>query len=206
MRCPFCNSVAQENLDQCPECGFTLAEVQRVFGVASSLAPGVVDSDQIFSKRETRLLKKSLDQFRRRFPQCQFSVVTNTHPAPNLPFSVYTFWLFNTSGICRKIDKAGDNHDLLLAIDSTRGQASLVIGYGLEPFVNSRHIEEILNCGLEHFKAGQWAEGALAIIAAAESHLAEICSGLNQTFGIDIQKIYESDKKRRGELIRQGEY
>ncbi|MGK0188418.1 MAG: putative membrane protein YgcG [Verrucomicrobiales bacterium] len=206
MRCPYCSTAAHESLEQCSECGFTLAEVQRAFGVATSLEQGLTDFDQIFSKKEARGLRNNLQDFRRRFPQCEFSVVTKVHPSPKLPISVFAFWLFNTSGICRKIDKAGDNHDLLLTIDSERGMASLMIGYGLEPFVSAQHVEDMLKCGHGHFKAGNWAEGTRAIIAAAESHLAEICSGMNQTFGINIQKIYESDKQRKGELVRQGEF
>jgi uncharacterized membrane protein YgcG len=196
MRCPFCSSPAQEILEQCPDCGFVLTEVQRIFGVAASLEPGLTDLDEIFSKGERRVLSKALEHFRRRFPQCQFSVVTNAHPSPNLPFSVYAFWLFNTSGICRKIDKGGDNHDLLLTIDAKRGLAALLVGYGLEPFVGPQHIGEILNAGKGELQSGNWADAVKTIVNAAESHLAGICSGLNQTFGIDIQKIYEADKFR----------
>ncbi|MCB1099009.1 MAG: TPM domain-containing protein [Verrucomicrobiales bacterium] len=206
MRCPFCKSPAQEILEQCPDCGFTLTEVQRVFGVAASLEPGLSDLDQIFSKGERRGLIKALSHFRRKFPQCQFSVIASEHPSPKLPYSVYAFWLFNTSGICRKIDKAGENHDFLLAIDSKRGLASLLVGYGLEPFVGPQHIEEILNSGKSQLHAGNWSGAVMAIVEAAESHLASICSGLNQTFGIDIQKIYEADKQRKGELVRPGEF
>ena len=183
-----------------------LTEVQRVFGVAASLEPGLTDLDQIFSKSERRRLSKTLKHFRRRFPQCQFSVVASVHPSPKLPFSVYAFWLFNTSGICRKIDKGGDNHDLLLTIDAKRGLAALLVGYGLEPFVGPQHIEEILNAGKSALQAGNWAEAVKAIVNAADARLASICSGLNQTFGIEIQKIYEADKLRKGELVCQGEY
>ena len=206
MRCPFCNSAAAENLDQCPECGFTLAEVQRVFGVAASLEPGLNDIQQIFSKRERRTILKLLDNFSRKFPQSQFSVVTNAHPSPKLPFTVYGFWLFNTSGLCRKIDKAGDNHDILLVIDSNGGLACLLIGYGLEPFVSQKHVAGILESGEQDLKSRNWLGAVQKIVERTETQLAEICAGFNQTFGIDMQGIYEADKKEKGELVGKGEY
>lgn len=206
MRCPFCNTAATESLDQCPECGFTLAEVKRVFGVATSLDPGLNDLEQVFAKREHRSIKKRLDNFKRKFPQCQFSVVTNANPSPKLPFAIYGFWLFNTSGISRKIDKGGDNHDILLALDTTGKGACLLIGYGLEPFISRQHISEILEAARDQLTAKDWA-GAIATIVDATAHqLGEICSGLNRTFGIDMQQIYETDKLRKGELVRKGEY
>jgi len=88
---------------------------------------------------------------------------------PKLPFSVYAFWLFNTSGICRKIDKAGDNHDILLVIDGERGFASLLIGYGLEPFISAQHVAEILESGQTQLKAGSWSEAVNVIIKAADA-------------------------------------
>lgn len=206
MRCPFCHSAGREGIEQCPECGFSLAEVQRVFGVPSGLEPGLNDRQRIFSRGERKSVARALEAFQRKFPQCRFSIVTESCPSPELPLVVYGFWLFNTSGICRKLDRAGDNHDLLLVIDADAGQACLLIGYGLEPFVGPETIAGILEAANDELADGRWLAAVRLIVSQAGTCLAAACSALDRTFGIDIQKIYEADKERRGELIRKGEY
>ena len=206
MKCPFCSATVHEHLAKCQECGFTLLEVQRVFGVASTLEPGVTDFQEVLSKREVRSLRKRLGAFQHRFPQCRFSIVTQDHPSPRLPMLVFAFWLFNTSGLSRKIDKGGNNHDLLLVVDTNLGAAGMVVGYGLEPFVGQKQIGDMLAAGQQEFKESKWLPALEAIIDSAESHLAEICSGIDQIFGINTKAIYEEDMERRGELVRPGEW
>jgi uncharacterized membrane protein YgcG len=206
MRCLYCHREAHEDLARCPECGFALQQVRELLGVSPALDPGVSDLQGVFTKREVRQLKSRLADFERKFPQSTFSVVTSEHPSPSLPFSIFAFWLFNTSGICKKLNTGGNNHDLLLTLDAPRGVACLTAGYGLEPFVGQEPLSFIVEQAKKEFESGAWLAGALTIIDQAEKTLAEICSNLNRTYGISTQKIYEDEKRRSGDLIQKGDY
>ena len=154
MKCPYCHAHAHEELARCPECGFALQQVRELFGVAPNLAAGVHDLQAVFTARQIRTLKGRLAEFRRKFPQSSFSVVTADHPSPSLPLAVFAFWLFNMSGLCRNLDKGGDNHDLLLVIEANLGLACLTIGYGLEPFIGQEHLGFIVEQAKSDFENG----------------------------------------------------
>ena len=206
MECPYCKEPGYGAVELCAGCGFSLGEAKRLFGVPAALHPGVSDQDALFSKKAIRTLTSAVKTFERKFPQSQFSVVTSRNPSARMPLRVYAFWVFNMSGICKGLNKGGLNHDLLLMIDNEKGEASLTIGYGLEPFIPTGKLDKILaNAGTD-LADGDHLNACLGVIAETEKTLASVCAEMNETFGIDVQKIYEAEKERVGESERVGEY
>lgn len=192
MRCPYCSNPAFESLAECPRCGFALHKLDALFGTIPRLSPGISDAGKLFSKRDVAKLTAEISRFEKKFPQLLFSIVT-TNLAPGDNLAAYAFWIFNKAGVCRPLDKGGDNRNILLMIDAGNARASLLVGYGLEPFVGEKHLAAVIADAAPEFREGSYFEGTKAAIASLDAVLCRICSGLDTTYGICMNEIFLQD-------------
>jgi uncharacterized membrane protein YgcG len=187
MFCPYCHAPAFEAQPACERCGFSIERIEPFFGVMPRLKPGLSDLAGIFAPRETRRLKSLLGRFSGQFPQIGFSIVTTVLESGQ-PLSAYAFWIFNRGGICRQLER-GRSRDLLLTVDAANARASLMIGYGLEPFVPAPQLQEMINAGAPDFAAARWVDAAAAVIEKSGVILREVAEGLGPTYGLDMDAV-----------------
>jgi uncharacterized membrane protein YgcG len=192
MNCPACASPAFEGIESCPECGFSLALLDRIFGAIPRLTPELCDNARIFKPAQMRRLKAAMTAFHKRFPQSSFHIITENLSA-NQNLKAYAFWLFNRASLSNDLNRGAANHDLLLAIDAANQQASLIVGYGLEPFVNDQHLDQSLAAGETSLANGHYALGCQLIIENTAHTMIRLASKLDQTYGINVKDIYESE-------------
>jgi uncharacterized membrane protein YgcG len=189
MHCPSCQAPASESSPQCPRCGFSLAQVTAFFGPLPELQPGLSDRASLCRPRDVRRLDAATARLHERFPQITFSTVTTTLE-PTQSLTAYAFWIFNRSGLCA--GRAG-NRDILLTLDATGARASLIIGYGLEPFISRNTLQDIVNHGTPHFARGHWVDGIVAVIDATTHALNTSFASLEKTFGLDMDAVQSAE-------------
>jgi uncharacterized membrane protein YgcG len=192
MHCPYCQADAFETTPHCPRCGFSLERVATYFGVMPRLTPGLSDLAGLFRPQDARRLADATARLRDRFPQTTFSIVTTTlHP--NQPLTAYAFWIFNRGGICLDLARGGKSRDLLLTLDSANARASLMIGYGLEPFLPQSVVQDCVNTGAPHFARDHWTDGAVTVIDAVTRTLSSLAASLQKTYGLDMEALHRSE-------------
>ncbi len=192
MHCPYCQAPAFETTPQCPRCGFSLERVGAYYGVMPRINAGLSDLAGLFRPRDVRRIDDATARLRDRFPQVTLSVVT-TSLDPTRPLTAYAFWIFNRGGLCVDLARGGKSRDLLLTLDATNARASLMIGYGLEPFVSQTHLQDIVNHGAPHFARDRWVDGVVAVIDAATRTLTTVAASLEKTFGLDVDAVQRAE-------------
>ncbi|CAN5163947.1 hypothetical protein BH23VER1_BH23VER1_16770 [soil metagenome] len=193
MNCPYCQNPAFETALECQSCGLSLEKVEKLMGaVPAGITAPVADLAQLFSKAERRSVSGAVAKFEERFPQARFSVLATRLPAET-HLGIYAFWIFNKGGICRDIDRGPDNRNVLLTIDAGNARANVMVGYGLEPFVGTAHLEQVLTAARPEFAKHRYAEGTLAAIKALSAILAKVSATMDQTYGIQLDAIYRKE-------------
>jgi uncharacterized membrane protein YgcG len=194
MNCPFCANPAFEGIETCSLCGFSLASLDRIFGAIPRLTPELCDNAQVFGPAHIKRLRTAMAAFHVRFPQSSFHIVTDNLPATT-NLKAYAFWLFNRASLSSDLNRGAGNHDFLLTIDAANKRAALIVGYGLEPFVNNQHLDQVLAAAENSFAACQYFEGTRLIIENTARSLSRIASGLDETYGISVKDIYDREKR-----------
>ncbi len=109
----------------------------------------------------------------RRFPELSMQVVMHEFPLEH-PFSMHVFWLFNAAAFDVHGARGKDNHALLLVIDPARGEAAIIPGYGLEPFLNHEALDHLLELAGPAWEHGLWANGILRVLDGLDQWLETI--------------------------------
>lgn len=144
--CPSCQNPAADGETICTACGFSLAEADLHLGIPPQLSAPVADRHRHLSTSEVRLIASLTSAIEKQFPQVHLAVAIE-HSPQDVPLPVFTFWLFNRSGISSAVERGPDNHLVLLVIDAGNPNvsgASCMIGYGLEPFVMREQLDTCL--------------------------------------------------------------
>lgn len=184
MQCPYCQSPLLEDSPACPRCGLTLEKAGAFFGTAPRLIRGVSDSAGVLAAADVRKIKRAIVQFERRFPQTGFTVAFMELPADS-PGATYAYWVFNRSNPAGELNQGCENRHLFLLVDTAGGGAWMTVGYGLEPFIGERHLQQCLERTRTPFAAGEYASGVIALLGEAESVFREVIGTLPRAFGLN---------------------
>lgn len=192
MQCPYCQAPAFETTPHCPRCGFSLERVDAYFGQMPRISPDVTDLAGLFRASDFRRINDARERLKERFPQITFSVAA-VSLKPEQPLTAYAFWIFNKGGICVDLMRGGKSRNMLLTLDAASARASLMIGYGLEPFVAANVLQEIVNQGAPHFARDHWVDGIVSVIDAASARLADIFGSLGRVYGLDMADVQQDE-------------
>lgn len=173
MRCPFCQHQLHASSPECPACRLTYPRTSALVGAVPRLAPMVADTTHSLKPSDLTKLKRRISAIQQRFPQLVLQVVMHGFPAEH-PFSMHVFWLFNAASFAGGGNRGKDNHALLLAIDPARGEAAIMPGYGLEPFLAHEAVDHLLELAGPAWEAGRWADGILRILDSLDQWLETI--------------------------------
>lgn len=173
MLCPFCQTPLRPNAHECPACRLTFPRTKALVGALPRLAPVVADTNQQLSPADQVKLKKRIARIQRRFPQLVLQVVLHSFPEEH-PFSMHVFWLFNAGNFAGDSRRGKDNHALLVALDPARGEAAIMPGYGLEPFLKREALDHLLELAGPAWQSGRWADGILHVLDGLDQLLESI--------------------------------
>ena len=173
MWCPFCQTPLQAAAAECPACRLTFPRTRALVGAVPRLAPVVADTTRQLSATDQAHLKKEIAKIQRRFPQLVLQVVMHVFPAEH-PFPMHVFWLFNAGNFAGDSKRGKDNHALLIALDPTRGEAAIMPGYGLEPFLKPETLDHLLELAGPAWAGHRWADGISRVLGGLDQLLESI--------------------------------
>jgi uncharacterized membrane protein YgcG len=160
-----------------------LSRAAALLGPVPRLESGISDDTQAFSDKDRTRLHKRVKQIEQRFPQITVQVVCHSFPLEH-PFPLYVFWIFNMGGISTSSSKAGDNHTILLVLDPVVGNSSIMVGYGLEPFLSEPAMNHLLEVAEPAWIDQAWAEGVRIVLDGLEPLLESAIKEIGATFDL----------------------
>ena len=103
-----------------------------------------IDREGYLTREDIKRGQHAMEKLRAHFPQLTLCTCVAKVPE-GVSISEFGFWLFNQSvpNGQRMIDRR--IHSILLCIDPTNGEASLTVGYGLDPFIDDDDLTDCLN-------------------------------------------------------------
>ena len=173
MRCPFCQTPLKADAAECPACRLTFPRTCALVGALPRLAPVVADTTRQLGTADQAKLKKEIAKIQRRFPQLVLQVVMHAFPEEH-PFSMHVFWLFNAGNFAGDSHRGKNNHALLIALDPARGEAAIMPGYGLEPFLKPETLDHLLELASPAWENLRWAEGISRVLGGLDQLLESI--------------------------------
>ncbi len=173
MQCPFCQTPLKPDAAECPACRLTFPRTSALVGALPRLAPVVADTTRQLGAPEQARLKKRIARIQRRFPQLVLQVVMHSFPEEH-PFSMHVFWLFNAGNFAGDSHRGKSNHALLVALDPSRGEAAIMPGYGLEPFLKRETLDHLLELAGPAWETGRWADGILRVLDGLDQLLESV--------------------------------
>ncbi len=182
MRCPSCQQPIAESTAACGHCGFSLSGLDKHLGIPPMLNAPLADQSGVLSNREKKSVRKAVQILEQRFPQITFAAVLSKLP-PEISPSVYAFWLFNRASLFSAVEREGDNHGVLLLLDTEQTRAAAMIGYGLEPLVSEMILEVCLRPASRSLSNQDYGHAIEAFVRELEKQLIPLCEKLPTTFG-----------------------
>lgn len=173
MWCPFCQTPLNADAAECPACRLTFPRTSALVGAVPRLAPVVADTTHQLTAPEMLKLRKRIAVMQGRFPQLIMQVLMHSFPADH-PFSMHVFWLFNAGNFAGDSRRGKDNHALLVAVDPVRGEAAIIPGYGLEPFLKPEILDHLLELAGPAWEKGRWTDGLLSVLDGLDRQLESI--------------------------------
>ncbi|MFM1560190.1 MAG: hypothetical protein ACKJSK_12825 [Roseibacillus sp.] len=185
IECPYCRTALTEDTPVCPQCKLELLSAKRVLGPAPRLNhQGVSDFSNCITPREEKRLVCAIDNFQERFPQTRLAVVFKAF-SPEIPLGTQLFWLFNTAGLASEGSKQGKNRDILIGINTSKSEAGLTIGYGLEPFLGQDALDHVMQFAVPSMQSGEHAKGVHEIIRGLSLLMEGVCRDLRDMLGLN---------------------
>lgn len=156
---------------------------ERGFGIPPALRGPVADPENVLGKLERRSAVRIITELERRYPQIGIAAVLLPVPA-QAPLSPYAFWIFNRGQLSSAVEKGGENRRVMFLIDLETNRGVAMVGYGLEPFLHDRHLQNCLNAALIPLNRAQYGRAIEAFVREFERQLQEICRLLPKQFGL----------------------
>ena len=133
----------------------------------------VADTTRQLKKSTLRKVNKEIQRIQKRYPQLTIQVVMHRFIAEH-PFSMHAFWLFNAGAFAGEAKRGKDNHALLILVDPYRQESAIVPGYGLEPLLQPRALEHLLEMSSPAFQSAKWELGLEVILDGLEQLLESV--------------------------------
>lgn len=192
IQCPYCRTPLTEASPACPSCQLDLERANKVMGPIPLLSgSGLTVLTQALDGAGERPMIRRIQTFHRRFPQCRVNILVARFPEAFPPAS-YLFWLFNSGGLSEAGHIRGKNRDILIGIDPFLQTAGLIVGYGLEPFLQQDALDQILAVAVPQLQSGNLSGGVLEIIDGLSHLMEDVCRDLPAILGLEKDLAVEN--------------
>ncbi|MDB4406645.1 TPM domain-containing protein [Akkermansiaceae bacterium] len=170
MKCPRCVQRMHSAATSCPHCGFTMADVDELFGNEDVALKKLSDSAGVLRMKERAALRKILSDFERRFPQLFFSIyIAAFDEIPSL--RQFGFWLLNRAAYS-DVDIARPNENgILIVVDVNGKGAAMTFGYALMPYLNEDNTFDALSAAHPYLLQGEYLKAFKLVIGRIEGSL-----------------------------------
>ncbi len=174
MKCPRCVQTIHRAAESCPHCGFSVVDVNEIFGSEDVRIRSLTDTAGLFRRDEREKVEAAMEAVSLRFPQLFVAIYTGSlGEISNI--RQFGFWLLNHAAFedvpVEKPNEAG----ILITIDPESKAAGMVYGYLLDPFLEEVDTFECLSRAHAHWLEGRYADGLLRTLAHLEVVLAKRC-------------------------------
>lgn len=171
MRCPVCQSLAEEPRESCVFCGFSLENLDEVFSADEQRLGPVTDSGALLEGTELAVIRTFLQDFHQAFPQLSIMVYVGRYTEEtDLGARETAFWLANRSR-SSAFSFRHRRSSMLLYVDPHLRRAVLSAGYGLEGILDEDELKLVLNQGRRYMRLGDFGRGIMGILTALSSLL-----------------------------------
>jgi len=171
MQCPYCQTPLPPAAEECPACRLSFPRAKQLLGAVPQLRQLVADTHGLLDARAQARIRRRIEKMQRHYPQVVLQVVV--HPFPEAhPFALHVFWLFNAAAFASDSRRGKNCHVVLLAVDPARGEAALMPGYGLEPYLPATAMDHLLALSEPDWEVGRWADGVERVLQGLDQLLA----------------------------------
>ena len=167
MKCPRCVQKVAPGVASCPHCGYTLQVACGLYGTEAVVAERLMDVESSLAPEQRQLIKGSLDDFGRHFPQLFFLVYLGPLPPPASPRQ-FAFWLLNHAAVTDLDGLQPNERGLLLVVDPRSGTAVLAGGYFLENLIGQEELDRVLKAASRDFSRADYPAAVQTITTALE--------------------------------------
>lgn len=141
--CPSCGGEVGENHAACGYCGYGFEFATQLLPYEAPPLRKFIDFDGCLTREDIRLGQRAVERLRIQFPQITLCTCLATVPS-EVSLSEFGFWFFNQSVPNSPRLTERRLHSILFCIDPDRGEASLTVGYGLDPFIADQSLSACL--------------------------------------------------------------
>lgn len=170
MKCPRCVQKIHRAADSCPHCGFSIAQLDAVFGNAEVSAKALTDAAGLLKKTERQQVRNAMQQFGKKFPQLFIAIYTGSfRETANL--RQFGFWMLNRAAF-EDVDITRPNEaGILLIMDAEGKAASITYGYLLDAFLDEEDTFLALSQAHPLWLERRISDGIIAMIRNLEKTL-----------------------------------
>ena len=144
MNCPKCKSDLNDDSPQCPNCSFSIGDLDEFFEKPASFTFPIWDDANLLSAEGKEKIANRIEEFSSRTGG-QFSIVSIESTKPRLP-SEYLFWLFN------RLEIGGEkNRGLMVLVAKEERRIEVEVGCGFEHIITDEGSQRILDRHAVHF-------------------------------------------------------
>ena len=191
MRCPYCRTALEEQSVECPSCHLSYQRASALLGSLPRIMPNMQDASVILAPRELRKLKARVRQFEDRFPQVRWHLVIQNLPLDR-PIDLYAFWIFNSGVLSMEEDKGAENRDIMVLLDPNAHRVALMVGYGLEPFLQQQALDDLLSTIEPWWTKCHWLAGLLELLNGLDAMLES--AAMKTTEALGVQTVFDPDR------------
>ena len=169
-RCPACGGAVKSDAKWCPNCRFTGADSAVIFPDPPPPLLPILDAVGLLRDADLREIEVARDSLRRRFPQFHWRICTVSLPE-GTALPVFGFWLLNVCPLDGPETAEERASTFLLLVDVASGQAAVIPGYAVEPYLSDDDWKTILTDMTAPWQAGNPAAAFVAFFKASRRHL-----------------------------------
>lgn len=187
MQCPYCQTQLTEHCSECSHCSLSLKSANALLGPVPLLSLGVNDFLSALEKKAQKKINRSLVKLGERFPQVRMHIIVNNFN-PKYSLATHLFWLFNQGALSTSDYKGGKNHNILLGLDIDQANCAIMVGYGLEPFLARKKLDDVLSKAQPLLSEGNYSDAILTIIDELAQLMEDTCKKLEDVLDISEAK------------------
>ncbi len=155
MKCPSCSRPVDHEADTCYSCGFSIADVQLIYGRELLPMARVSDAAHCLRKRDRDELELMMDRIQMRFPQLLFcTYITTLERAADLPS--LGFWMVNHARVRGSEYARPNENGLFVTLDISNKQIGFSLGYFAEFLLTNEDAHKTLQAARPYLINGDY--------------------------------------------------